>query len=1143
MICSGNSFELRNDDNLRFLDNTPEIVINLGDNLVVPRLPSKGDIRKAWVLFNETFNEQLVQLYCTSYEEIVEKYGLLGFGVSMAESRGNLPYGMLFTGAPAKFAHISKKATREALFEMGVPEARNSRGGPRSKIPGGSIEELALSLPEARRAEFIRTAVAVNPDFDSHMKFLQTSRAGWSELNDQVLGASDPETLLSQIAKQTEHFFTEQKAKGTKESYAKTSGKVFAPAWFAQFLAREGIWLFPVSYLGKLRQLYPQRLLPLLARMSVPAAHLGAADRILSLQKAASGDTRQFALNVFSMTALGTNMWHRDGFRPEGLVMFKEWAQQEGSEKQSAAASLVYRALAGYFDEDFKQRPEAHLFFARKRYADRGVEPFSWCFDPRSRNTKGAERCLGRPVEKVPEFVRDWAREFRRLLPLFQVKHVGLVENRLNTWLYYLLTLPEHEAPMSLFEIDRIRHVHDLGGKRKTTFYDFLAANFTEDAQTTGRAAISAMAKAWRLAAARDGLADLACPFDVTLDQAVPSAGSLGKTPKKALLSKVWEILVRENRAGFYAFARDIPRGIHWRTCLDPATGSFEHVFWPAQPMVVDIILTAGPRLHSARWVDSGEGDEFRVNLDRRVEARNNLPSAIPGRREGFLRLFDIVGKTRETVVGMYFSVNKTGNSYDVPWVDPEVAEAAAQMEALQARYNPISAPIRARDPQTGDQYSNPELFPLVFPLFREPDDPLGIAVSENKVRRYWTALLEHCQPIVNNALGYEYALVREGEPLFSIHSLRVTTVTMLIEKGVSLEIVQRMVGHVTPAMTWYYNATRDERVARQLREAYESRSGSLDDLADGDEGVVLAVAAEAAAMDAGGRGAEMLREMAGGTRGAPIDIFQHGICPAGDCATGGARLPSGKHGPVWRPRACSECRYRVTGPRFLDGIVNRCNLLMWELRQSQQRGDRLARQVEEIEARTGKTAHALRRNQESQDFIREKLANELASEMITAQRALEIAKQAKNSAGKGSDLLVAATADFDPAYISVELNEMHEFELLHTIVAESYLLPATVLDLPDGTEAAYRSLIRKMMRANGLEESLLRLPEEREAETFLAAGGQILQAVSDPDKLQEIIDGTTSFDDAAEMHHIRSTLASIIETASAARQEPLGHE
>ncbi len=157
----------------------------------------------------------------------------------------------------------------------------------------------------------------------------------------------------------------------------------------------------------------------------------------------------------------------------------------------------------------------------------------------------------------------------------------------------------------------------------------------------------------------------------------------------------------------------------------------------------------------------------------------------------------------------MFMNTNKTGLPYTVPWIDPDVAVHVDRLAALQATYNPIEAPIPARDPDISELYGHNGMVPNVFPLFRNPRYDRPLPVSDGMVGSYWLALLTHCQPIVERELGYSYPLVNDGEALFDIHALRITTVTVLHEAGVPIDIIQALVGHSSLMMTWYYRQMR----------------------------------------------------------------------------------------------------------------------------------------------------------------------------------------------------------------------------------------------------------------------------------------------------------------------------------------------
>jgi hypothetical protein len=659
--------------------------------------------------------------------------------------------------------------------------------------------------------------------------------------------------------------------------------------------------------------------------------------------EASRGTSAATILNVFLSLAQSSNAFASNELVACPLVFFKQWTSDGGgsSEVRSSSTTHLFKLLCRYFGLAAASHPMAEFFFGNRRIGTLGVEAFAWCDHPNKRNTAVAERCLGRPVETVPLYVRDWAEYFRGLLPSFGTKSVDNAIRDLNTWLIFLLHLGESRAPKSFLDVSRSRDVNNLtlGGD---TYVNFLARHFLRTNKQIPYRAVSTLAKAWKLAATRDNF-EVGSPFDITLDRVGKVPKRRAKSVRRPLDRVVMEILVRENRRNDFELARTM--GKRSRTYIfvvkSPTTQAYEEVFFPLSPIIVDLILHSGMRKYQARWADSGEGDEFSIDLAAKIDRPNLLPTATKGRREGFLRICEFVEKDgRRRELGMFINTNKTGLPYEVPWIDPELAAHVHRLVKLQTAYNPIEAPIPARDPDISELYGYNGSVPTVFPIFRNPGYDRHLPVSDTMVRSYWLALLKHCQPIVERELGYSYPLVHGENAIFDIHALRITTVTVLHESGVSIDIIQALLGHSSVMMTWYYRQVRHAELHRELNRGYaEPRKRAV---SDGDEltDQMINEAVTPIGLD-DPVGLALLQEHRS-AKSAPIDVFAHGICPGGDCNTGGKRLAEGRYAPVFRQRACSRCRFRVTGPMFLNGLVHRLNGLMFEIKQSSEKEQQL---------------------------------------------------------------------------------------------------------------------------------------------------------------------------------------------------------
>ena len=263
-----------------------------------------------------------------------------------------------------------------------------------------------------------------------------------------------------------------------------------------------------------------------------------------------------------------------------------------------------------------------------------------------------------------------------------------------------------------------------------------------------------------------------------------------------------------------------------------------------------------------------------------------------------------------------------------------------------QRTFNPITSPIDDRKDSKSERAANAEGV-MVFPIFRDPGKPDGTPVSDSIVLEYFRALLHRVEEKYNLANSTSISFFRpNGEPVYDIHSLRVTGVTRLLHMGVDPRIVRMLVGHSSLLMTWYYEDITNQRISSAMERALEARRPTKENILS-----MSAGERERYLSHVFTRGSEeklvfsLLRGMIE-ERSPFLDLRVDGICPGMRCADAG----------VWRPRACSLCRFNVTGAPFLAGIELRLNDLMAEIVLNQQEVSDLRLNLYEVRSRGGST-------------------------------------------------------------------------------------------------------------------------------------------------------------------------------------------
>lgn len=1065
----------RDDSNVVVSDEDGGCVTNVSEHMVLLRLPSLRELRGCWHDFRHIMADRLFRLLSTPYGELCSTFGSLDLNIGNIAAREALLYGLLTKGdeeAP-KYHLLRAAAVASSMADLGKAPQFTPHGKPRKRLlrGDGPMAKVVATLGHEDQKRLLRNLVD-RYDVDEYLRLNQTSRAGFAETAEKLANADDPTHVLSYLMACLNRHISEVTSMGSESSAGKGSGYIFAPIWFAQYLVSRGIWLFPLNYISHVRRAYPRKLLPLLGWMNLPPDCWDIANLTFSLERDRRTSTLKMCANVLVACALASSMWRERRFCSQPLVELKSWIAKTGNNAvQAGSTNRTYDLLLRCFKIDASTRREATLFYQRKRLHAPINTEFRWVFQPTPRNTRRAANILGRPVVDVPAHVKNWAAEFTSILHLFDVKRVETIINCFNAWLIFLIWRGEADAPDSFRSINRSVHINDLG-EDSPTFVNFLRLNFEENIK---QRAISKMAQAWELVAARDAFAgEQTNPFSVYIDPPAKGRKRKYRTSRRAMEFRAFFLLLDENRKNEFEFARSNPRTI--KPMVNPETGQIQDVFWPLEAVAIDAIMSMGARNFDARWMDSGEGDEYLVDVENVREERNLLPSAMAGRRSGFLRVAKVHFPTPQNIIVGYLNSNKTGDLNEIAYVDLELARSVRWLMLQQAIFNPMMAPVLLEDSRHLSIHVDQDKYERVFPLLREPTSGMHAAISPERIRSYWLKLCKHAQPLVDSLLGYHYPLTKGDLARFDVHALRVTVVTFLLEKGVPLSAVRQYVRHASFLMTLYYDSFRLDPVHSQIAQAFQRHEALVDAAADGDPSALLTIAGESFEQpDASNRDAIMhLKGVASGEATAALDFFRSGICVGGDCSKG--LMVGGRPQPVWRPRACSGCRFRSTGPRFLQGIIERANGLALEIKRSFERTDDLNVQIANREA-GGDPQHKLRAAVDAEDALRTQLYGEWFAECRTALRA-----EAALRDGRSQLMPVSANPDtpvplspVDPSLLRLEIEEVDELELVHWLSKTHTAIGCSESSIQADVTNTYLGQLKRMFAINKIGDLMYR--------------------------------------------------------------------
>ncbi len=551
-----------------------------------------------------------------------------------------------------------------------------------------------------------------------------------------------------------------------------------------------------------------------------------------------------------------------------------------------------------------------------------------------------------------------------------------------------------------------------------------------------------------------------------------------------------------------FAFSRSIKS--HYRNVLKPETGRFGDVWFPAAGIAIDMLLELPFRSHQVRYLDSGEGDALVYDSASKSMIGNPSPLATKDRQQGAICMVRIgegpgglrAGSGGRNIPAIHVNTNKTAahgsdEGWVVPWCPPYLEANLRRMIAWASKYVPVTQPVKARNASYIDEFAAEEVLALIpdtYPMFRDPAREDGQPVSRQILFAYWVALLTAVEIEYNRNRDprshvFFTKVMPDGsrQPLYDIHALRVSGITAMIERGMPPDMVQEVVGHASLVMTLYYNKVRASAIYGKLEDYFRKRGMTVDALV-GLPFEELADKVFNLRSEADAEGVSMLKARFG-ERSTSWKVFPHGICPGGDCNSGGIYYKNA-HQPV-RTGACSICRYRVTGPMFLLGMVTNANTLMYQMRTLGEEIADLTKARYALED-AGKATASIDGSLELARRSFDAAAIEWAAEF----EYIQVAAERLNVPDAADDTTGALMTPMDEPAFSARIESLPGFALVQTICEGAELVAGFQTGV---REAAFArdEWLNTVMDANGYGPLLLKLPKE----VRLAAGNLLGRA------------------------------------------------
>ena len=415
--------------------------------------------------------------------------------------------------------------------------------------------------------------------------------------------------------------------------------------------------------------------------------------------------------------------------------------------------------------------------------------------------------------------------------------------------------------------------------------------------------------------------------------------------------------------------------------CVFRVTDDERVQLWsPVRSVALYVKLELPLRTYQVRMLDSGEADTWRYENGGFVENPSPLATGTPQRpyKKGVFYKSNEAGSDNE--VGLFINTNKTADidkpedkkGYVIPWTH---APALYWLEALrnwQEKYNPIMLPTPWTELNV-DHLRHAKHEETLFQqgtacfLFR---DASAFRMENRKkplpdihLDKLWHRLLTRLEAEGGHKLPdgtparFTSQAPNSTATFFPLHALRVSLITyFVIDAGLPIQVVSKLIaGHSRILMTLYYTKAGISYVNEVLAEAERK---AFDKAAESERHFLRdrtyeSVASRYAYLSEDAPSAYVSQPSAAST------IFEDkGICPvAGQfCDVGGPPATATKVKtrflpvPGYPKRNCVRCRFFLTGPAFLPGLVAHFNKLSYDVNNASERYARLDAIVRELE-------------------------------------------------------------------------------------------------------------------------------------------------------------------------------------------------
>lgn len=304
---------------------------------------------------------------------------------------------------------------------------------------------------------------------------------------------------------------------------------------------------------------------------------------------------------------------------------------------------------------------------------------------------------------------------------------------------------------------------------------------------------------------------------------------------------------------------------------------------------------------------------------------------------------------------GFFINTNKTADvgkdqndrGYEIPWQHDDVIRIAAELREWQEKFNPLIAPLpwQAIHDRTVLRSYTPEMLRMREPacfLFRDPSSVYpSEPVLDSRLQAFWAQLLrqlesrvQSCGERLANGEVIRFVTPQSGANCranYDLHTLRVSLITAYAtEGGVPIQILSKCVaGHATILMTPRHLGSGDRPGGKGFRLPGKCRCPQRPTIRARFSPAPIArphrsrspKGSRFAFLRFAGSAKNWCSRLAGFFAAPRPRLRRHALALA--CCNRDRKnyspVPGGS-------KNCAQCRFFITGPAFLPGLVARFN-------------------------------------------------------------------------------------------------------------------------------------------------------------------------------------------------------------------------